>query len=114
MVLVVEDDFMVLRIFRRVLESSAYELLAVPSVREAKVVTQQIGSRLRLLLTDQNLRDGKGSALADDLCQGRSDLPVVLLTGDTQFKHAVYEVVLKPFNIDALRELVLKKLDIPG
>lgn len=102
---------MVLRLFQRFLASEEYELVVVPSAAEAKRAAQQIGERLRLLMTDQNLRDGKGSALADFLCRDR-ELPVLLVTGDAFFTHAAYEVITKPFNMDALQDRIRKKLQI--
>lgn len=111
-VLVVDDEVMIVNVIGRVLRSPDYEVIVVTSAEEAKRAAQQIGERLRLLITDQNLMDGKGLELADELRAGR-DFSVVVLTGDQFLEHEVYEIFQKPFELDDLRELVQRKLVLP-
>jgi len=110
-VLVVDDEVVLVTVLGRLLRSPSYEVLVVTTAAEARVVAQQVGERLRLLITDQNLMDGTGVGLADDLRVVR-ELPVVLLTGDQFLEHETYEVFPKPFEVDDLRALVHRKLGL--
>jgi DNA-binding response OmpR family regulator len=112
-VLLVEDDPMLLRTYGRALRSNLYELELVRTPAQALSEALQAGERLKLLITDQNL-NGRGEALAHDLCRRLPQLQVLILSGESGLVVEGYEVLEKPFSLEVLRTKVLEKLDILG
>ncbi len=108
-VLLVEDDPMLLRTYKRVLRSPLYELEMVRTPVQALFEALRIGIRLKLLITDQNL-NGRGEDLARDLCRRLPQLQVLILSGEVGLKVEGYDVLEKPFEIDTLQAKVLEKL----
>ncbi len=109
-VILVEDDPLLLRVYARFLRSPQYELKLTSNPRQALAEAQLVGDRLKLLITDQNL-NGLGEALADDLCGRLPDLQVIIVSGDTK-PHDRYDTISKPFNLDDFRTRVLEKLGL--
>jgi DNA-binding NtrC family response regulator len=109
-VLLVEDDPQLLRAFSRMLRSSRYELVLATRPKQALSEALRARDRLRLLITDQNL-NGLGEALADDLSSRIPGLRVLVLSGDPYLK-TKYEILVKPFGIEGLRDKVLNKLGL--
>lgn len=110
MVLLVEDEPMLLRMYGRMLRDPRYELELVSTTAQALSRASLAGERLKLLITDQNL-NGRGESLARDLCSRYPKLQVLILSGESGL-NVGYEVMEKPFSIDELRTKVLEKLNI--
>jgi len=110
-VLLVEDDPVLLRLYGRVLRSARYELELASTPAQALSEALRVGERLKLLITDQNL-NGRGEDLARDLCRRLPHLKVLVLSGEVGLKVEGYDVLEKPFEIDVLQAKVLEKLDI--
>lgn len=111
-VLLVEDDPVLLRLYGRALRSALYELELVSTPAQALSEALRIGERLKLLITDQNL-NGRGEDLARDLCRRLPQLQVLILSGEVGL-NVGYDVLEKPFEIDVFQAKVLVKLDILG
>lgn len=111
-VLLVEDDPVLLRTYKRSLRSPHYDLEVALKPSQALSEALLVGERLRLLITDQNL-NGKGEELARDLCRRLPKLQVLILSGESNL-NVEYEVLEKPFSVETLRAKVLEKLTIPG
>ena len=79
-VLVVDDDEMVLRSLRRILERAGHEVIARTTVCEARAVMME--QQLDVVLCDYHLDDGTGADVASDLARVSSAVQMVLLTGD--------------------------------
>jgi DNA-binding response OmpR family regulator len=108
-VLLVEDDILLLRLYARILRSPRYELEMATTPQQALSEALTAGDRLKLLITDQNL-NGLGEALARDLCQRLPHLQVLILSGmDVETE---YETLAKPFEVETLRKKVLEKLGL--
>jgi len=112
-ILVVDDDLSLLRIYERWLRSDAYDVAAAASITAARAVSHRLGGRLRLLIADQNVNDGKGTDLAHELLEHHPDLEVVILSGDTgDIKE--FTALQKPFLKEDLRRALESKLIIVG
>jgi two-component system cell cycle sensor histidine kinase/response regulator CckA len=120
-VLVVEDDEVIRRVARRVLEMQSYTVLVASTPTEALEVAAQFEGRIDLLLTDVILPGVTGPRLAELLLFGRPGLPVLYMSGyaddaivrsgqlapDTEF-------LSKPFTPEALLRRVRQALDQHG
>jgi signal transduction histidine kinase/ActR/RegA family two-component response regulator len=120
-ILVVEDDEVIRKVARRVLEMQSYTVLMASTPTEALEVAAQFEGRIDLLLTDVILPGVTGPRLAELLLFGRPGLPVLYMSGyaddaivlsgqlapDTEF-------LSKPFTPDTLLRRVRQTLDQHG
>ncbi len=84
-ILLVEDDYQVRVMTRRVLESLGYNVLEAAGATEAISIWDENSSKIELLLSDIVLPDGmSGRELANHLRHRRSGLRVVLMSGYSQ------------------------------
>lgn len=109
-VLMVEDEPLLLRTYVRLLRSPRYELVLANTPQQALTEAFRLGEQLKLLVTDQNL-NGRGEALADDLCSRHPGLKVIVLSGDTALQTKYY-TMSKPFGLEVFRKLILERLGL--
>jgi PAS domain S-box-containing protein len=112
-VLLVEDEEMVRRMTREVLEGAGYHVLEASSGFEALRVSSGHGGRLDLLLTDVVMPGMSGRELAERLAPVRPGIKVLYMSGHTDdaiFHHGVTQAgtgfLQKPFTPDALERRV--------
>jgi len=112
-VLLVEDEDMVRRMTREVLEGAGYRVLEASSGFEALRVSAGHGGRLDLLLTDVVMPGMSGRELAERLAPVRPGMKVLYMSGHTDdaiFHHGVTQAgtgfLQKPFTPDALERRV--------
>jgi two-component system, cell cycle sensor histidine kinase and response regulator CckA len=120
-VLMVEDDDSVRRIFRRVLEEAGYRLLEASCGREALDVWERHRNEIRLLLTDVVMPGGiDGRDLAERLIAVRPNLKVLFMTGysgdilgenSSVLKRANSRMLKKPCNRKEFLRVVREHLD---
>lgn len=110
--LIVEDEPALVRTYKRLFTSDHYELVVVRSAAEARLEIQRLQGRLRLLLVDYNLPDGKGTLLADEVRASLPSVHIILLTGEV-LPQSRYEVVEKPFSFRELQARLLELLSLP-
>ena len=120
-ILLVEDDFAVRMITRRVLESFKYEVHDAASGPEALEVWSRQGPEIALLLTDMVMPGGMtGWDLAQKLQAERPELKVIVMSGynaeavgpDTEFlRRAGSYFISKPCPSDTLTRTVRRCLD---
>ena len=80
--LVVEDDAMQREMISLLLEESEYDVLECESAEAGEATLQQCGSRLRLLITDVNLRGVmNGVELAHTARQSFPELRILVTSG---------------------------------
>ncbi|MGZ8414295.1 MAG: hybrid sensor histidine kinase/response regulator [Gemmatirosa sp.] len=112
-VLLAEDEPMVRRAVRRVLERQGCTVLEATDGGDALRVHDACGGAVDLLLTDVTMPGMGGAELASQLRTGRPDLPVILMSGyaeDADIVHALAGAaafLAKPFATDALTRTVL-------
>jgi CheY-like chemotaxis protein len=115
-VLVVDDEQMVARFMRELLEGWGLGVTAVTSATEARQVFARAPQQFDLLLTDYTMPRMTGLDLAHALRALRPGLPVILYSGYTDvipesgLGHAAMELVQKPIDPDALLAALRKHL----
>ncbi len=120
-VLLVEDEEMVRRMTREVLEVAGYRVLEAASGFEALRVSAGHTGRLDLVLTDVVMPGMSGRELAERLAPVRPGMKVLYMSGHTDdaiFHHGVTQAgtgfLQKPFTPDALERRVRELLGQPG
>jgi PAS domain S-box-containing protein len=112
-VLLVEDEEMVRRMTREVLEGAGYHVLEASSGFDALRVSSGHGGRLDLLLTDVVMPGMSGRELAERLAPVRPGMKVLYMSGHTDdaiFHHGVNQAgtgfLQKPFTPETLERRV--------
>jgi CheY-like chemotaxis protein len=121
-VLLVEDEEMVRRMTREVLEGAGYEVLEASSGFEALRLSAGHGGRLDLMLTDVVMPGMSGRELAERLAPARPRMKVLYMSGHTDdaifHHHGVPQVgtgfLQKPFTPEALERRVRELLGSPA
>jgi PAS domain S-box-containing protein len=119
-VLLVEDEEMVRRMTREVLEGAGYRVLEASSGFEALRVSAGHAGRLDLIVTDVVMPGMSGRELAERLAPSRPGMKVLYMSGHTDdaiFHHGVTQAgtgfLQKPFTPDALERRVRALLGSP-
>jgi CheY-like chemotaxis protein len=117
-VLLVEDEEMVRRVAREILEFQGYTVLVASNGEEAAQTAAQHGGAIDLLVTDVVMPGMSGRVVADRLVAARPDLKVLFMSGYTDgaiAHHGVLEAgtayLAKPFTVDTLAAKVRAVLD---
>lgn len=106
-VLVVDDEDMVRNVICRLLGVRGHAATGVSSGQEALDMLAE--NTYDLVLTDQGMPGMTGRELAHQIRKTNADLPVLLLTGDTDIKGNPTEIGLvltKPFRIDDVERAI--------
>lgn len=106
-ILVVEDDEMVCRMAREMLERKGYEVLSANNSEDAIALVEQRDGDIDLLLTDVVMPGMNGRELASTLRKSMSNLRVLFMSGyadDTGFGSMDQwsEFLQKPFSMESL------------
>jgi signal transduction histidine kinase/CheY-like chemotaxis protein len=118
-VLLVEDEPSVRDLANRLLKQQGYTVLEAANGEEAlRLVQENMGERIHLLLTDVVLPQIGGKELADKLKMFRPDLKVLYTSGYTDYAivhHGVLDsgthFLQKPFSLKTLSRKVREALD---
>jgi two-component system, cell cycle sensor histidine kinase and response regulator CckA len=108
-ILIVDDEPVILDVFRRFLEGDGRTLLLAGSAREALALAEESGD-IDVAVVDKNLGDGSGLDVARRLKSMKPDVEVILVTGYASLDSAIqavqigaYDYVTKPVtDYDAL------------
>jgi CheY-like chemotaxis protein len=115
-VLLVDDEQMVTRFMRELLQGWGLQVTAVTSATEARHIFTRAPDDFDILLTDYTMPRMTGLDLAQALRALRPQLPVILYSGytdvipESQLGHAAMELVQKPIDPDALLAALKKHL----
>jgi PAS domain S-box-containing protein len=96
-ILIVDDEPVILDVFRRFLEAEGRTLVLAASAREAIALGEQPGD-LDVALVDKNLGDGSGLDVARALKAAKPDVEVILVTGYASFDSAVQAMQIGAFD----------------
>jgi PAS domain S-box-containing protein len=96
-ILIVDDEPVILDVFRRFLEGDGRTLLLAGSAREALAVADKL-PQLDVALVDKNLGDGSGLDVARSLKEARPDVEVILVTGYASLDSAIQAVQIGAFD----------------
>lgn len=117
-ILLVEDDPVVRRTTRRLLETLGYRVTEAESGREALALDENVLGRIHLLISDIMMPDMDGVRLADELHGRYPALRVILASGypdEKLARHGLlpdkYAFTPKPFLDDRLARLIRNLLD---
>ena len=117
-ILLVEDDEVVRKLVREVLDNEGYRLLEAANGVAALSICAQYEEPIHLLLTDVIMPEMNGRALADRLVPQRPEMKVLFMSGytdDVIADHGVLDTgtafIQKPFVLDVLARKVRDVLD---
>jgi CheY-like chemotaxis protein len=116
-VLVVDDESAVRRFLRRALERNGFEVLEAANGTEALHVAESHRSPIDAVVTDVDMPEMSGIALARELARSLPETPVLYLSGssrdfldDLDAQEALGDFLQKPFTeqelVDELRRLI--------
>jgi two-component system cell cycle sensor histidine kinase/response regulator CckA len=116
-ILVVEDDAVIRKAIRRILERAGYAVLTASTPVEAIELAADHEVPIRLLLTDFGLHAVTGRQVADILLRDRPGLRVLYVSGHSEAEVLPHGVapgtafLQKPFSIETLVRRVRELLD---
>ncbi len=117
-ILLVEDEYGVRKLVRKMLMHQGYRVIEASCGEEALRICEQHPGPIHLLLSDVVMPNMSGRELASRLCAVRPELKVLYMTGYTEdaiVQHGVLEpgvaVLNKPFLSDVLARKVREVLD---
>ncbi len=118
LILLVEDEYGVRKLVRKMLIQQGYRVLEASSGEEALQLSEQHDGSIHLLLTDVVMPSMSGRELAQRLTAERPDVKVLYMTGYTEdaiVQHGVLEpgvaVLNKPFLSDSLARKIREVLN---
>jgi two-component system cell cycle sensor histidine kinase/response regulator CckA len=109
-VLVVDDNVDIRGLAKRFLEMAGYAVVTAADGEEALRFYEEYRPAVVLLLTDVVMPKINGFELADRVLGMDSELPVLLMSGDTGCDYRGLECLAKPFRPLELIETVSRKL----
>jgi hypothetical protein len=120
-ILLVEDESAVRRMTTQMLSRAGYRVLAAATPGEARALFARHHSEIDLLMTDVVMPEMRGPELADLLLAGRSDLPVLFVSGYSDVMPATATAagprrfLAKPFTIAAVTSAIAELASVgPG
>ena len=121
-ILLVEDDPILRRLVRRVLQTLDYQLLEAPNGAEAVKLASEQETPIDLMVTDIMMPAMDGFELAEQFSPLHPETRVLFLTGyadDSAFvrrglRKSGYSYLLKPFTQDALTRRIKELLRYPA
>jgi PAS domain S-box-containing protein len=96
-ILIVDDEPVILDVFRRFLEGEGRELVLAGSAREALSAGARPGE-LDVAIVDKNLGDGSGLDVARALRAAKPDVEVILVTGYASIDSAIQAMQIGAFD----------------
>jgi DNA-binding NtrC family response regulator len=119
-ILLVEDEEIVRRMARMILESSGYSVLEAGDVKDALRLCYENVSKIDLMLTDVIMPGMSGRVLAERVAVLCPELPVIFMSGytdDAIVRHGILEedivFLQKPFTRDSLLTKVREAMNHP-
>jgi DNA-binding NtrC family response regulator len=110
-ILIVEDESSVAQVIADVLRQMNHEPRVAETAGDALMIVET--ERPDAILLDINLPDSTGISTLDCLRQVRPDVPIIMVTGNTDaelacdtLKRGAFDYVMKPFNLDRLARVV--------
>ncbi|MFK7854288.1 MAG: response regulator [Granulosicoccus sp.] len=108
-ILVVDDDPVILKVFKETLESQGHVVVSAMTCMEVETIFNEKSQPIDLMLTDFHLPDAKGSVNIKRARNNDSGTKIVLMSSDARAKEYAEPGVLfmqKPFSRLILEETV--------
>jgi nitrogen-specific signal transduction histidine kinase/CheY-like chemotaxis protein len=119
-ILIVEDEEMVRKLARSVLETSGYKVIEAACGADARVIGERNDEEIHLLLTDVVMPELSGREVANLLLTRHPEMRILYMSGyadDAIIRHGVLDegtnFIQKPFSPHALALKVREVLDAP-
>lgn len=116
-VLVVDDDAIVIKSCRRILEAEGFEVISVPSADDALKTIKDY--KFDLLLFDVKMPKHDGMYLMSEIKKNWADIPIIVMSGYPTpetiadvLKLGAKQFIPKPFRPDELVKVVKEVLQI--
>ncbi|MFM8584607.1 MAG: sigma-54-dependent transcriptional regulator, partial [Planctomycetaceae bacterium] len=116
-ILLVDDEESILHAYRKVLRHDRWTLLTASTGAEAEAIMSK--ERLAVVVLDVNLPDGRELEVFERLQRQDARVPIILVTGHgttdlaiEAIKRGAFDYLLKPLELEALRELIHRAIDI--
>ncbi len=116
-ILIVDDEPNIRTVFTRFLSSVDFEVEGAYSLAEGRALLQTRSFDAAII--DQNLPDGKGIDLIDDLRRANPDMAIVVITGMADVPLAVEAMwrgadnfLIKPVNLESLNIFLRKSMEV--
>ena len=116
-ILLVDDEPMVLKMLQTFLTAQGFKVLCASDARSAITIIEQQKQVIDLLITDIRMPDMHGIQLLEAVRQLHPGLPVLLMTGYTDFelvveglKQHAFDLLFKPIDFEQLNWCISKAL----
>ncbi len=113
--LLIEDEFNILDVLRRILASHGHTVLTSMNLEQAR--DQVMKNLLDLVITDQRLPDGSGLDLLREIKEQYPEMPIMMMTAYGSIENAVEAIkagaddyVVKPFRVEEIEHKVTRLL----
>jgi nitrogen-specific signal transduction histidine kinase/CheY-like chemotaxis protein len=117
-ILLVDDETVIVKVVKRMLEGLGYHVQAEVSSRKAFNLFVKNPDRFDLVITDMTMPEMTGVELAEKLISARPDIPIILCSGYSETINpqkleaaGIREFLMKPLSRSELSLLVRKVLD---
>ncbi len=117
-VLLVDDEEPIVRFSQQMLEALGYRVTSTTSSLEALSLFHAEPDSFDMVLTDVTMPSMTGVDLAREMMGVRADLPIILMTGFTEFitagqatKMGIRKLIMKPFETRKLAKTIREVLD---
>ena len=117
-IMLVDDEFILVKTCKRILERLGYTVIGETSPEEALDRFKQSKESYDLIITDKTMPKMTGFSLAREINKIRTDIPILLYTGhkekddEKKIKAAgISDIIMKPFDKKSIAKIVRKVLD---
>jgi DNA-binding NtrC family response regulator len=108
-ILIVEDEKLVAWDVEQTLRDHDFQDITVTtSVRGTRDIIESLAGQISLVILDLKLEDGDGTVLIDEFTD--RNIPVLVVTGYSCFRHVQVPVLHKPFSTSALLQAIASLL----
>jgi len=115
-ILVVDDEGVLLNMFRLALRALGCDMVGASSLSEG--LEAGVAERFDLILLDNHFPEGHGDSVVPSLLAAHPDVPIVVITGNETdehvaiaIQHGAREVLKKPFGLTGLSQVVKRYCD---
>jgi len=112
-ILFVDNDTLLVPMMQEILQNIGYAVTAMISSTETLALFKQAPNRYDLIITDLTMPDLSGDKLAEEILAIRPEIPIILITGDTDLiddamiqQSGIHTVIEKPFLIKYLAKVI--------
>jgi signal transduction histidine kinase len=100
-ILFVDDEIQICNSESYILQSACYDVLAVTDPIQAEKIFRETPEEFDIIITDLNMPHMDGLELTEKILELRPDIPVILTTGDRDYRRLVHSEHIKNSGIAA-------------